>query len=88
MIPLTAEMNFENPNLESTVRGSFQIALARIKKEAYIEISGKGVPLSEIAYETEALEGLLEDADYPLLSDGKLGCRPKPGTREGGGEMC
>lgn len=73
MIPLAAEMNFENPNLESTVRESFQQALARIKKDARIKISGNDVPLSDLTYEAEALEGLLDDSDYPLLRDGKHG---------------
>ncbi len=73
MIPLAEEMDFENPNLESTVRESFKQALARIKRDARIKIQGNDVLLSDLSYEVEALEGLLGDSDYPLLSNGKHG---------------
>lgn len=73
MIPLAAEMKFENAPLEASVREALQGALDKIKNISRITISGHDELLTDISFEVKELEGLLDDADYPLLSEGKYG---------------
>lgn len=83
LIPLDDEMDFEDAVLEANFADAFNEALVRVENELRFIISGRDVPLANISYEVEALEGLLDGEDYTCLYPKTVGLPEKIRDKSG-----
>lgn len=72
-IPLQKELSTGESWLDARLANAAEAIYARISAGTELRVGGKGHRLDEIGYEVAALDGLFEDADYPLLASGKIG---------------
>lgn len=83
LIPLAAEMSFEDSFLKNNFQEALQLALDRVKLEALVKAEDCNDTFTNLVFEATALEGLLDVADYPLLSEDKKGLPISARDKEG-----
>ena len=77
LIPLDDEMDFEDAVLKANFADAFNEALVRVEEDLRFNIFGRDLPLANISYEVEALEGLLDVGDYSCLHPETVGLPEK-----------